>query len=348
MPTAMTTRIFRSSLVFAAIVVLLTSSGCVGVVQRVEGWCYGLSVRSQQKHELADIRQDTRLALAEQEREALRLAAEREVQAARLDAQRRQWEMEFCQANQEALQRRIQSNLRETVESKVAFNVEQGLEVGELEVDVEQLQALLKRREQQPPTPELPLRKRPPCACCDMPCGCEPGLIRRHCPRCRHKPCEAEISCGGPEALARVEELPLRRPLRPAEIPMKLPVRLSFGFQQPAMEQALIRRVPNIELPLERPPCDRCPGGHCPDGHYPYPCTQPAPQAGVDPTHDYLQAVPTQVPTIDTQTGPMPVPEAEAAHWPAPNHASPQAPLQPAKPAFWNAGWTATAPSARR
>jgi hypothetical protein len=295
--------------------VLASSSGCAGVGQRIEGWCYGLSAWSQEKHDLADIRQDTRVALAEQEQEAMRLAAQRDVEQARLAAERQQLEMEFCRANQEALQRRMKSNVRETVESKVAFNVEQGLEVGELQVDVEELQALLKRREEQPPTPELPLRKKQPCSCCDAPCGCEPGLIRRNCPRCRHKPCEAEVTCGGPEALARLEELPVKRPLRPAEIPMKLPVRLNFGFQQPEMELARVRRVPNVELPLERGPCNRCtePGGQCP-----YPCAQPAGQsaAGLNPTYDYQQPVPTTTPTVDPSIGPPPVPDAEARRLP--------------------------------
>jgi hypothetical protein len=277
----------------------LVGPGCAGVGQHVSNWYYGLALHAQRHHELADIR-----------------AAEREVEQARLDAERRTLEMEFCRANQEALQRRMKSNIRETVESKVAFNVEQGLEVGELEVDVEELQALLKRRQEQPPPPELPLRKQP-CPCCDAPCGCEPGMIRRFCPHCRHKPCEAEQTCGGPEALARIGELPLKRPLRPAEIPMKLPVRLNFGFQQPQMEQALVRRVPNVELPLERPPCNRCAEPNCP-----YPCTQPVapvpPAAELNPTYQDQQPVRTGAPTVDPQIGPAPIPEAEANRlkWP--------------------------------
>jgi hypothetical protein len=313
MPTAMTTRSFRSSLAIVATLVLANSSGCAGVGQRIESWCYGLSIRSQQHHELADVRQDTRVALAEQEREALRMQSEREIEQARLDAERQQLEMEFCRANQEALQRNLKRNVRETIESKVAFNVEQGLEVGELEVDVQELQALLKRREEQPPPPELPLRRKQPCPCCDAPCGCEPGMIRRNCPHCQNKPCEAERDCGGPEALRRLEELPLKRPLRPAEIPMKLPVRLNFGVQQPELEESRIRRVPNIELPLERRgPCDRCTNpANCPNH-----CTQPIdkqlPANGLNGTYDYRQPVRSDVPTVEPQTGPQPVPEAEA------------------------------------
>jgi hypothetical protein len=52
---------------------------------------------------------------------------------------------------------------------------------------------------------------------------------------------------------------------------MKLPVRLNFGFQQPEVEAARIRRQPNVPEALKRP----C--GPCADGHCPLPCTDPAP-----------------------------------------------------------------------
>jgi hypothetical protein len=309
----MTTRSFRISLAIAMTLALASSSGCAGVGQRVENWCYGLSIWSQEKHELADIRQDTRVALAEQEQEALRLEAQREVEAARLDAERRRLEMDFCRANQEALQRQVKSNVRETVESKVAFNVEQGLEVGELQVDVEALQALLKQREQeaQQRPPQEAVKR--PCPCCDAPCGCEPGMIRRFCPHCRNKPCEAEKDCGGPEALKRLEQQPVKRPLKPAEIPMKLPVRLNFGFQQPEMEAARIRRVPELPQEAVKRPCDRCtePNGYCP-----VPCTQSAPpqapSAALDKIYEYQPPLQPTVPPAEPQIGPPPVPEAEA------------------------------------
>ncbi len=281
-----------------------SGTGCVGAGQHVSNWCYGLATKAQTKHELADIRHDTRLALAEQGQEALRLAAARDVEAARLDAERRRLEIEFCQANQEALQRQIKQGLRETVESKVAFHVEQGLEVGELEVDVEALQRVLKVREQeaQRRPPQQPIQKAP-CTCCDQPCGCHPGLLRRLCPHCRHKPCQAEYDCGGPEALQRLAQEPLQRPLRPTEIPMKLPVRLSFGFEQPVMEAARIRRVPPPgQEPLQRP-CDCCPKGGPPA------CAQPA---GPIQGQHYHQPVQPVYPVVEPEVGPPPVPEAEA------------------------------------
>jgi hypothetical protein len=189
MHTPPTTRLIRSTLILATLLTTVASgTGCVGAGQRVSNWYYGLTLKAQEKHELADIRQDTRVALAEQEREALRVEAERDVEAARLDTERRQLEAQFCQANQEALQRQVKRNLRETVESKVAFNVEQGLEVGELEVDVEALQKLIQEREQeaQKKPPEQEAQKKRPCSCCDQPCNCVSGWIRGLFPHCRN------------------------------------------------------------------------------------------------------------------------------------------------------------------
>jgi hypothetical protein len=131
-------------------------------------------------------------------------------------------------------------------------------------------------------------------------------VLRRHCPRCRHKPCEAERDCGGPEALALIEQQPLKQPLRPAEIPMKLPVRLNFGFQQPEVERARIRRVPDLPPEALRQPCDRCTDPNCPGR-----CTQPAGNSALRPLYDY-QTSPPNSPTVDPQVGPAPMPDAEA------------------------------------
>jgi len=307
MPSAMTTRSFRSRLAIAMTIVLASSSGCAGVGQRVENWCYGLSIWSQEKHELAEIRADTRQELSEQLTQERRLAAEREVEQARAEAERLQLEAEFCQANRERLQEQLKSNIREQVESKVAFNVRQGLEVGELVVNEEKLRELLKEREQPPPAPpRAPVREK--CSCCDAPCGCEPGLIRRHCPRCRNKPCEAEKDCGGPEALALLERQPLRQPLRPTEIPLMLPVRLTFGMQQPELESARIRRQPIVEQPpreqFREGPCARpCPGN----------CVDPIQLRGLPPTNPDGLAAPVHVEPQPAPPQDYPKPEVDPA-----------------------------------
>jgi hypothetical protein len=306
MHTAATTHSLRIRLAIVATLAFL-STGCAGVGQRIENWYYGHSIRAQQHHELADVRQDTRVALAEQEQEALRLAAEREVEQARVAAERARLEMEFCAANQEQLREQLRSNIREEVESKVAFNVRQGLEVGELVVNEEKLREMLKEREQPPPgPPRAPVREK--CKCCDAPCGCEPGLLRRHCPRCRNKPCEAEKDCGGPEALALLERQPFRQPLRPAEIPLMLPVRLTFGMQQPEVEGARVRRQPIIEQP---PPRDQFREGPCP-----VPCTDPANlyQKGLPSAQPTMPTVPAQVENESIPPADPPQPVADPSN----------------------------------
>ena len=151
-----------------------------------------------------------------------------------------------------------------------------------------------------------------PCPCCDQPCGCEPGLRRRHCPRCRHKECEAEEKCGGPEALRKLAQEPLKRPLRPAEIPLKLPVRLTFGMHGPEMEAAKIRRTPNIPEALTRQ-CDRCgnpnPGCDChlkPAGEAMNRVspTFPAPVQTSTPINDNPQAPPKPIPDDSARNAP--------------------------------------------
>ncbi len=244
-------------------------TGCTVAGRYVGEFHDAVQIRRHEWRELSRIREDTREELAKQREEARRVAAERDIQEALVAARRQQLEAELCQARQEALERHVTGQFQESLESKVAFNVVHGLEVGELEVDMEELKRLIEEREQQPPEalekPPEPLKKKP-CECCDRPCGCKVGLVRRLCPHCRLKPCEAhqpcnvtrEEDCGGPEALTRAEQEPLRRPLRPTEIPLKLPVRLSFGMEQPYMEAARIRReIPEaLRKPPEYEPCD--------------------------------------------------------------------------------------------
>ena len=300
-------RLLRTGSLLACCVCLASLSGCTAVSQHLAGIYNAALIHAQEKQDLASIRRDTREALAEEREKARRVAAEREVEEARIAAERQRLEMQFCQANQEAAQRKVKSNIREVLESKVAFNVEQGLELGELEVDVEQLQALMKEREEAAKKPQAPAEAgKKPCACCDRPCGCEPGLLRRFCPRCRHKPCEAEKKCGGPEEYARLEQEAAKKPLRPAEIPLKLPVRLTFGLQGPEMEEARIRRESKLPPEEGRRPCDYCrqpctdPNG-CPH------CTQPVPGGTAA-----NRLPPPPVPVVEANDPPKPTIDEEA------------------------------------
>jgi hypothetical protein len=288
MTTPLSSALVRIAFLGVTLATIVTiGTGC----QHITGLYNATLIRAQEWHDMSRIRQDTREELAQQREEARRVAAEAR-SSKRIAAERLRLEMEFCMANQQASEG-VRPVSHEQVESKVAFNVVQGMEVGELEVDTEKLQELLKERERQPVQAPVkapvraPVRK--PCECCDQPCGCEPGLLRRHCPHCRHKPCEAEEKCGGPEALREIEQQPLKQPLRAAEIPLKLPVRLSIGMQQPQMEAARIRRQPVIQQPVKQP-CDE-PSGQCP-----LPCTEMAPPAGAHPTSVPTEIIPIPVP----------------------------------------------------
>jgi hypothetical protein len=232
----------------------LTASGCAGLAQHVATVWTGLSVRAQERQDIAEFRRKTHEDLAEQRQEALHAQAERETEQARLDLEQEQLEQEFCLAGKEAMREQLQSQVREKIQSKIAFNVTQSLEVGELEVDVEELKRLIKEREEMPPPEQFqggPAQKG--CACGERECGCRPGLLRKHCPECAQKSCgcesqgKGEAGCGGPEALRQALQNPVRQPLRPTEIPLKLPVRLAFGMQNPQVEEARIRKEPITE-----------------------------------------------------------------------------------------------------
>lgn len=247
---------------FLLFVIVTSSSGCATVSQRLAGVFETASIKTRQQQELASIRQDTRERLSQSTSDVRRAEAQREIELARFDAERRQIEVDICVQKQEDQHEHLKNQLKQSIESQIAFKAEHGLEVGELEVDIEELQKLIdKKKEEQnnpPKPPEDQHGPKTPCSCCDRPCGCRPGLIRRLCPHCRNKPCEAERDCGGPDKVAELQREPQRQPLRPAEIPLKLPVKLSFGVQQPQLVQTNIKRRPPQEDQVEKKCCQKC------------------------------------------------------------------------------------------
>ncbi len=246
----------------AALLLGATSTGCAGISQRLSNVYDAAMIKSRENRELARLRQDTRDELFEERQEAMKIAAERDLQQARIDLERDRLEMQFCQANQEAQRQQLQRQIQDKIHSKVAFNVQHGLDVGELEVDMEELKQLIEQREQQ--QQQAPQQQQQGCGCEKRECGCAPGLQKGHCQRCRHRRCsECGKGCGGPAALLQAQTSPQRQPLRPAEIPLKLPVKLTFGMQNPQVEETQIRRQP---VQQQQKPCDeRC--GACQKGY---------------------------------------------------------------------------------
>lgn len=261
----------RITTISLVVLIQVTTLGCVSVGERLRTCYEAVLIRVDTRDKLADIREETREQLADTRAETMQVEAERERQRLAMEMQQKQLEMEFCQANREELQDQVQRQIQENIRSKIAFNVTHGLDVGELEVDLPELEKLIEDRKK-PPPPRQPFRE--DCGCEKQECGCEPGLQRRHCHRCRHRPCPCrkELDCGGPEAYRQALREPERQALRPAEIPMKLPVRLSFGMESPQVEETRIRRQPVLgpprepyrDVPCDRPDCDKCKAGHCP------------------------------------------------------------------------------------
>src|SRR5262249_350398 len=107
---------------------------------------------------------------------------------------------------------------------------------------------------------------------------------------------------------AQLQQQPQKQPLRPAEIPMKLPVRLMFGFQQPQLEQAQIRRQPQEQ----NIPCDRCPRCDAPRGQCQCPPTGTTIYKGLQAPPSESAPIDPDAPPSPVYSPPTPVPDAEA------------------------------------
>lgn len=232
-------------------------------------------LRMKERQELAQIRAETKTRLAEERTEAARIEAER--MRVRLESEAKQHELEqkLCQANQEAQLANVENQLSDKLETDLGLKLTQHFEIGEIVVDQEELKKLLKQRETEaqnaPPT--SPQRSSPQrsscgvdaCGCEDMECGCEPGLLKRHCDRCRLRRCncEPEPDCGGPEALNQLAQRG-PKPLRPVDIPLKLTLNQKLDFANPRIEDSRIRTQPI--LPQTGGPGSSPQYGRCEDG----------------------------------------------------------------------------------
>lgn len=244
-------RTIRRLLLAAFAATGLAATGCVGVSRQMTEAYEAIFQRQREKRELAEIRHETRDELSEQRREAMREQADYEIEQARLDAEQKKLENAFCVSKREQLQEQVKSQLRDKIQSKIAFDVTHALDVGELEVDVEKLQKILKQREQLKEQPREPFQEGPSqkgCPCMQKNCEC--GGPKWACRKCCHKKCEPD--CGGPEAYRRALREPLKEPLRPTEIPLKLPVKLHFGMQNPEVEETKVRKEP-LREPMREP-----------------------------------------------------------------------------------------------
>lgn len=254
----------------------------------VLGGCSSLNQMAANYHELKADRMDFRADLRDiehQQRQAARqFDRERAEVVALSDA--------ACRDRQRAA---LQDQIHNQLQSKVAFDVNQGIRVGALQVDmdrlkklVEQREAEFKRRQQQ--IDDLNRRSQlqrdramqdylqrqqarqfenPNCgreAARQDVCGCERQCQCGECQECR-SPCK---KCGkkkrrcNPPRDPLIEQPPIRQPVREpilaTEIPLMMPVTLEFGMDNPQIEEARIRRMPAYDLtqPPREPAREPC------------------------------------------------------------------------------------------
>lgn len=249
---------------------LTSGTGCATTAQYMSHWAESADARTKQRAEFRDIEQEARKMALESERAA---------------------RMAELEKDRECLQRKTE----ESVRSKLAFNVDQKFDVGQLQVNQDELERLMDRRKKEheelskltqelndkarreyiqqlkdnlqsqgAPPARAPLVEEEKCGCNQEVCVC--ARPRRELFRA------PERSCQYPEPLMAAKppkfREPVKQPILPTEIPLYLPIRLGVSMENPTVQDSRIRRLP-LETAQDNPrenfrgPCNKCKHDEC-------------------------------------------------------------------------------------
>ncbi len=132
----------RTFTIVLALAVLSTSSGCSTLVSLLAGATQRMETWQKDRAEFREAEQETRQEFREVEREALKAQREAELQERQLLVAS---EKACIDSRREALREQF----RESVRSKVTFDVDHHLRVGQLQVDADKLKKLLEEKDKE-------------------------------------------------------------------------------------------------------------------------------------------------------------------------------------------------------
>lgn len=212
----------------------------------------------------------------------------------------------------------LRSQYDESVRTKLGMDFDQRIQVGQLQVNMDEMRRLMEERErdyreqmrryedelarQQATQTRAQNQPGPSCMCAVPVCGVpEPGCDAPHSPHCCQK-CGMPIhmrpqlaaDCAGVRPFSEAPQKPLRQPITAMEIPLMLPVKLELGVTNSYLTESQVRRLPYREAPVlpQKAPC-----GHCPACKCGKPCPQCAPP-----------------PACEMPVTPVPAPPSEASN----------------------------------
>lgn len=256
------------------IIILTALSGCASWNARWGAFLQACADERALKLEEAQDRLEVLKAELEVERKAIREERQLDLAALRAENEKRE-----CQNK---------SQFEESVRTKIGLDVDHKLELGQLQVNVDELKKLIEQNDRELRRQEEALRQMPPpapycCPSCGAPapkCACQqPGM----------EPLNQSDCAGtypfGQQPLRQAQ----RKPILPTEIPLMLPVRMKMAVQGPRLEESKVRLSPrpgrqSLRSLREKKPC--CPCQQCiqgmPCGVCPPACEAPGRPADSD------------------------------------------------------------------
>ena len=290
----------RHSAFFVCVASLtLLQSGC-SIVSRVSAF---IDCKVEKKHLMAEQRQLEIEAMRHQralEREALRTQSHNE--------------RESLTAQHDLDVQASQNQFKDRIKTKLALDLDQKLDVGELQVDEKKLAEMLQKRSEE----REALKKTYDAFNDQIKAKNRESLIKQatealtrgedETARGLLASCNQPVppTCARPGETEALTREPLVKPLTPEEIPFMLPITVSVGLGGSRLEKSALLREPLQKESLKKPCCqpgcvqhENCVPGQCVQG------AAPAGQNAMNGSPTLLHGVPVSLP--------VPVPGAEDA-----------------------------------
>lgn len=263
---------YRRNRVLMAMVgcLVMSNLGCV-VVRRVGAFIETRKEMCATRADIYDAKTDLCVEQQKLQQDACAAQAQMELEKCRAQFQQELAEM---RAGMELQKEEVRGQFRERLRSNLALNLDQHVEVGQLQVNTEQLKQLIEERDKEhkdasqlyerlEDSRRAKLRENMLEAARQALDAGDPEKCRTIMQSCacgNYLPLNGDCSQPIQQKLTQREAMkePVKQPILPTEIPLMLPIKISVGMDSPSIQNARVQQLRVREPMKECQPCDQC------------------------------------------------------------------------------------------
>ncbi len=257
---------------------IMSNSGCV-VVRRIGAMIETRKEMCATRADIYDAKTDLRIEQQKMQQDACAAQAQMEIEKCRAQFQQ---ELAELRAGMELEKEEVRGQFRERLRSNLALNLDQHVEVGQLQVNTDELKKLIDERDKEhkdaaqlyervEDSRRAKLREQMLDAATRALNDGDPEKCRTIMQSCacgNYLPLTGDCAQPLQQKLTQraAMQQPVKQPILPTEIPMMLPIKISVGMDSPSIQNARVQQL-RVRQPLKAcQPCDQCGAynAHCP------------------------------------------------------------------------------------